>query len=47
MPKLYTIGYEGTDIVRFLDTLEVMGIEVLADVRQLPISRKKALLKQN
>jgi len=45
MPKLFTIGYEGTDIERFLDTLEVMGIEVLADVRQLPISRKKGFAK--
>ncbi len=45
MAELFTIGYEGSDIDRFLDTLEVMKIEVLADVREMPISRKKGFAK--
>lgn len=42
---LYTIGYEGSDAERLIGTLVNVGIEVLADVRQLPLSRKKGLSK--
>jgi uncharacterized protein (DUF488 family) len=45
MKKLYTIGYEGSDVDRLVQTLVNVGIEVLADVRQLPLSRKKGLSK--
>ena len=42
----YTIGYEGTDIDRFVATLVAVGIEWVADVRALPISRKKGFSKK-
>jgi uncharacterized protein (DUF488 family) len=42
---LFTIGYEGTDIERFLDQLVAEKIETLVDVRQLPLSRKKGFSK--
>ncbi len=45
MSKLYTIGYEGSDIDRFIQTLEIIGIELVADVRELPLSRKKGFSK--
>ncbi len=42
---LYTIGYEGSSISDFLRTVEGIGIEVVIDVRQLPLSRKKGFSK--
>lgn len=45
MTELYTIGYEGSDIDRLVATLRNLGIQVLADVRELPLSRKKGLSK--
>ncbi len=45
MPKLFTIGYEGADVGQLVLTLKNVGIEVLADVRDLPLSRKKGLSK--
>lgn len=47
MNTIYTIGYEGTDIERFVQTLKVIGVEVLADVRALPLSRKKGFSKNS
>ncbi len=46
MQLLYTIGYEGTDIDRFVATLKAAGVERLADVRAVPISRKKGFSKK-
>jgi uncharacterized protein (DUF488 family) len=45
MTTLYTIGYEGTDIDRFVATLKAVGVALLADVRALPLSRKKGFSK--
>jgi uncharacterized protein (DUF488 family) len=45
MKKLYTIGYEGSDVDRLVETLVNVGVKVLADVRELPLSRKKGLSK--
>lgn len=45
MATLYTIGYEGTDIDRFVATLKAVGVHLLADVRALPLSRKKGFSK--
>jgi uncharacterized protein (DUF488 family) len=42
---LYTIGYEGTDIDRFVATLKAVKIKVLADVRAVAVSRKKGFSK--
>jgi uncharacterized protein (DUF488 family) len=47
MSFVYTIGYEGTDIDRFVATLKQVGIKVLADVRAVPISRKKGFSKSS
>jgi uncharacterized protein (DUF488 family) len=46
MRTLYTLGYEGTDITRFVQTLLKTGVKVLADVRALPLSRKKGFSKR-
>jgi uncharacterized protein (DUF488 family) len=45
MSVVYTIGYEGTDIDRFVATLKAVGVRRLADVRALPLSRKKGFSK--
>ena len=45
MPLIYTIGYEGTDIERFVATLKIVGIKHLADVRAVAVSRKKGFSK--
>ncbi|PWK75673.1 DUF488 domain-containing protein [Aminobacter sp. AP02] len=45
MKSVFTIGYEGTDIDRFLRTLQIVGIETVADVRAIPLSRKKGFSK--
>ncbi|MBB3066942.1 DUF488 domain-containing protein [Limibacillus halophilus] len=47
MHTLFTIGYEGTDISRFLKTLKNVGVTVLADVRAVPVSRKKGFSKNS
>lgn len=45
MKTIFTIGYEGTDIERFVRTLVAVGIEAVADVRAVPLSRKKGFSK--
>lgn len=45
MKTLFTIGYEGTDIERFVNTLLAVGINAVADVRAVPLSRKKGFSK--
>ncbi len=45
MTTIYTIGYEGVDIDRFLATLNIAGVKTLADVRDVPLSRKKGFSK--
>lgn len=42
---LHTIGYEGSSIDEFLATLRSAGIDLLIDVRDVPISRKKGFSK--
>lgn len=42
---VYTIGYEGTDIERFVATLKHVGVMILADVRAVANSRKKGFSK--
>ncbi len=46
MSVVYTIGYEGTDIERFVSTLKAVGVKRLADVRALALSRKKGFSKR-
>jgi len=45
MRALYTIGYEGCSIAEFLATLETAGVQLLIDVRDVPISRKPGFSK--
>lgn len=45
MSTVFTIGYEGTDIDRFVATLHAVRIAVLVDVRAIAISRKKGFSK--
>lgn len=45
MTQIYTIGYEGTDIERFVQTLKIIGVEQLIDVRAVALSRKKGFSK--
>lgn len=47
MSVVYNIGYEATDIRRFVDTLRSVGIECLVDVRAVPHSRKKGFSKNS
>lgn len=46
MSVVFTIGYEGSDIEKFLLTLKTVGIERLADVRAVTVSRKKGFSKR-
>ena len=43
---IYTIGYEGIDINRFLSLLQDNDIETVVDVRELPLSRKPGFSKK-
>ena len=42
---IFTIGYEKSTIDEFVDRLADAEIEVLVDVRELPLSRKKGFSK--
>jgi uncharacterized protein (DUF488 family) len=44
--SLYTIGYEGIDIERFLALLRAHDIQTVVDVRELPLSRKPGFSKK-
>jgi uncharacterized protein (DUF488 family) len=46
MTTVYTIGYEGTDIKQFVETLVAVDIKILADVRAVAISRKRGFSKR-
>lgn len=47
MNVIFTIGYEGTDIDRFIATLRAAHIAQVADVRAVAISRKKGFSKNS
>ena len=44
-PELFTVGYEGTTIDGFIETLRANKINCILDVRALPISRKPGFSK--
>lgn len=46
MTVIYTIGYEGTDIDRFVASLKAANVERVADVRAVALSRKKGFSKK-
>lgn len=43
--QIFTIGYEGADVDRFLTTLKDAGVAALADVRAVALSRKHGFSK--
>jgi len=43
--QIATIGYEGTTIDAFIETLQRASITVLIDVREVALSRKKGFSK--
>jgi len=45
MTGLFTIGYEGSKVADFLGRLQAAGIDVLVDVRELPLSRRRGFSK--
>jgi uncharacterized protein (DUF488 family) len=45
MLKLYTIGYEGTDLARVIEVLDEHGVKLVADIRERPQSRKPGFSK--
>ncbi|NJO17639.1 MAG: DUF488 domain-containing protein [Thioploca sp.] len=46
MDKLLTIGYENENIQDFIYTLNYYKVDVLLDIRELPLSRKKGFSKK-
>jgi uncharacterized protein (DUF488 family) len=45
MQQLFTIGYEGADLEDFIAVLKEAGTDVLLDVRELPMSRRRGFSK--
>jgi len=45
-PALFTFGYEGLDIDTFVARLLEAGVQRIADVRELPLSRKRGFSKR-
>lgn len=46
MRDLFTIGYEGANIADFVATLKLKKVDMLLDVRELPVSRRKGFSKR-
>lgn len=44
-PTIWTIGYEQATVPAVIDALKDAGVEVLADVRALPLSRRPGFSK--
>lgn len=47
MRRVFTIGYEGASLPDFIATLDLAGIDVLLDVREIPISRRRGFSKSS
>jgi len=45
MKRLFTIGYEKTDVADFVHILVAQKINVLLDIREIPISRRRGFSK--
>ena len=46
MSTIHTIGYEGSTIEDFVATLKLHNVQVLIDIRDVPISRKPGFSKK-
>lgn len=42
---LFTVGYEGMTLERFIRQLKAAGVETIVDVRELPLSHKPGFSK--
>lgn len=42
---IFTIGYEGSSLEKFLETLKSVNIDLLVDLRDITVSRKKGFSK--
>jgi uncharacterized protein (DUF488 family) len=47
MPTIYTIGYEQATQAAVIDALREAGVELLADIRFLPLSRRPGFSKSS
>jgi uncharacterized protein (DUF488 family) len=47
MPAIWTIGYEQATQASVIDALKRAGVEVLADIRYLPLSRRPGFSKSS
>jgi uncharacterized protein (DUF488 family) len=47
MPTVFTIGYEQATQAAVVDALHEAGVEVLADIRYLPLSRRPGFSKSS
>ncbi len=47
MPAIYTIGYEQVTQAAVIDSLKQAGVELLADIRYLPLSRRPGFSKSS
>ncbi len=45
MKKLFTIGYEGAKLDDFVEALRAAKIDVLLDIREIPVSRRRGFSK--
>ncbi|WP_024302562.1 DUF488 family protein [Pseudogulbenkiania sp. MAI-1] len=45
MKKIFTIGYEGANVGDFIETLKEAEVDVLLDIREMPLSRKAGFSK--
>lgn len=46
MNQLFSIGYESAEIGNFISTLKENRVDVLVDIREFPISRRKGFSKK-
>lgn len=44
-PAIWTVGYERAPLNGFLETLKIHGVELVIDVRDLPLSRRAGFSK--
>lgn len=45
MTMVFTIGYEGSEVEPFVDTLRAAGVKHVIDIRDVPASRKRGFSK--
>ena len=43
--RIFTIGYEGTTVGEFIESLQTAGVQRVIDVRALPLSRRPGFSK--